>query len=132
MDCRRVFEAAREIQCKGRFTLERLDLNALVEQTTQLLQVSISKRVALRFHLEPSVPALVADATQLRQVLMNLVINASEAIGDAHGMISVTTGITRAGRAYLDATFAAPDLSEGDYVYQEVSDTGHGMDAERA
>ena len=115
---------------KGRFVIQRLDLNALIEDTTRLLQVSISKRAVLKFNLADALPAVLGDATQLRQVVMNLVINASEAVGEKSGFISITTGLTRADRAYLAGTFYAPDLPEGDYVYLEVADNGGGMPPE--
>jgi PAS domain S-box-containing protein len=112
---------------KGRFVLQRTNLNELIENTTQLLQVSISKKAVLRFHLDRSLPAIIADSTQIRQVLMNLVINASDAIGERSGVISISTGVLRADRTYLDRTFQAPDIPTGDYVFMEVSDTGTGM-----
>src|SRR5690349_6108682 len=61
---------------------------------------------------------------------MNLVINASDAIGERSGVISITTGVVRADRTYLDRTFQAPDIPAGDYVFMEVSDTGTGMTPE--
>ena len=115
---------------KGHFVVQQIDLNALIEDTTRLLQVSISKRAILRFHLTPGLPALLGDATQLRQVVMNLVINASEALGETSGVISITTGVTRADHAYLTGTFFAPDLPEGDYLFLEIADTGIGMTPE--
>jgi CheY-like chemotaxis protein len=115
---------------KGRFVVHRLDINALLEETTRLLQVSISKRAVMKFQLSPGLPVVMGDATQLRQVIMNLVINASEAIGDKSGFISVTTGLTRADRAYLAGAYFAHDLPEGDYVSVEISDNGGGMSPE--
>ena len=115
---------------RGRFVVQHLDLDALIEGIASLLQVSVSKRVALQFHLAESLPPLLGDATQLRQVVMNLVINASEALGDKSGFISITTGLTRADRAGLADTFSAPDLPEGDYVFLEIADNGSGMTPE--
>jgi PAS domain S-box-containing protein len=115
---------------KGRFVLQRTNLNQLIDEVTNLLSLSISKKAALRFHLEPDLPAIVADATQMGQVLMNLVINASDAIGDKNGTISISTGVVRADRSYLDTTFLAPDIPAGVYVFLEVSDTGEGMSPE--
>jgi two-component system cell cycle sensor histidine kinase/response regulator CckA len=115
---------------KGRFVLQRTSLNQLIEDTTQLLQVSISKKALLRCHLDRNLPPIVADSTQIRQVLMNLVINASDAIGERSGVISITTGMVRADRQYLDRAFQAPDIPTGDYVFMEVSDTGSGMSPE--
>jgi len=115
---------------KGRFVVNRLDLNALIEDTTRLLHVSISKRAVMKYQLAPGLPVVLGDATQLRQVVMNLVINASEAISDRSGFISVTTGLTRADRAYLAGAYFARDLPEGDYVSLEISDNGGGMSPE--
>ncbi|HEY1108020.1 MAG TPA: transporter substrate-binding domain-containing protein [Opitutaceae bacterium] len=115
---------------KGRFLVQPVAINGLIEETTQLLQLSISKQAVLRFHLAPGLPAVEADATQLRQVIMNLVINASEAIGARSGVIGISTGLTRVDRAYLGGTILAPELPPGTYVYLEVSDNGCGMDAD--
>ncbi len=115
---------------RGRFVVQTLDLGDLVEQTAQMLQISISKKAVLRYRLVKGLPAVEVDATQLRQVIMNLVINASEAIGDRSGVISLSTGLTRVDREYLRGALMAPDLPEGDYVFLEVSDSGCGMSPE--
>ena len=115
---------------RGRFVVQTIDLGELVEHTAQMLQISISKKSVLRFRLEKKLPAVEVDATQIRQVIMNLVINASEAIGDESGVISISTGLTRVDRAYLAETLMDPDLPEGEYVFIEVSDTGSGMSPE--
>ena len=115
---------------RGRFVVQALDLGQLVEQTAQMLQISISKKAVLRFRLEKDMPSVEVDATQIRQVIMNLVINASEAIGDRSGVISLTTGLTRVDRSYLAGTLMDPDLPEGEYVFLEVSDSGCGMSPE--
>ncbi len=115
---------------KGRFVVQNISLNRIVEETTHLLQISISKKAVLRFNLYPSLPPITADATQIRQVIMNLVINASEAIGEKSGVISLNTGLTRVDHTYLGGTVLAPELPEGTYVYLEVSDSGCGMSPE--
>ncbi|MDQ5980663.1 MAG: hypothetical protein QG602_3640, partial [Verrucomicrobiota bacterium] len=114
---------------KGRFVVQRLDLNKLIEDTTHLLQISIAKNCVLRFSLAANLPAIKADATQLRQVIMNLVINGSEAIGNRSGVLALTTGVARVDHEYLKGF--RPDASppHGDYVFVEVSDNGCGMDA---
>jgi len=112
---------------KGRFVIQDIDLSALIRETTHLLQCSIAKGVVLKFHLAHDLPAVSADATQLRQIVMNLVINASEAIGERSGTVTISTGLVRADRAYLDATLVAPELPAGDYVHLEVNDNGSGM-----
>ncbi|HXU23846.1 MAG TPA: response regulator [Tepidiformaceae bacterium] len=115
---------------RGRFVTERIDLNGLVQEMTHLLAASIGRGVTIRYQLAPSVLTVEADATQLRQIVMNLVVNASDAIGTATGAINVITGVMHLDRRYLTETFLAPDLPEGDYVFLEVADTGSGMDAE--
>ena len=112
---------------KGQFVLASVDLNELIAGTTHLLQVSISKKIELRFDLAPSLPRIRADLTQLRQVLMNLVINAADAIGDRSGVIAVHTGVVRADRAYLEQALLTAELAPGEFVYVDISDTGAGM-----
>ncbi|MFH0983504.1 MAG: PAS domain-containing protein [Planctomycetota bacterium] len=115
---------------KGRFIVEPLDLSKVVEEMAHLLQVSISKKAVLRFNLARDLAAIRADATQVRQVVMNLITNASDAVGDCSGVIAVSTGVRKADRAYLSETRLHDDLPEGYYAYVEVADTGCGMDAE--
>ncbi|MBI4027396.1 MAG: CHASE domain-containing protein [Verrucomicrobia bacterium] len=115
---------------KGRFVIQRVNLNTLVREMTHLLEVSISKKAVLKYHFADNLPSVEVDATQIRQVIMNLVVNASDAIGEKSGVITITTGAMRADRAYLNEIFLAPELPEGDYAYIEVADTGCGMDAE--
>ncbi|MEO7299304.1 MAG: PAS domain S-box protein [Verrucomicrobiota bacterium] len=112
---------------RGHFVVQKLDLNMIVEEMTQLLRISIAKKVILKFDLAAKLPAVEADSAQIRQVLMNLIINASEAIGEKNGVITIRTAVKRADRSYLAETFLAPNLPEGDYVSLEVSDSGCGM-----
>jgi PAS domain S-box-containing protein len=115
---------------KGRFVVESLNLNDVVEDMAQLLQVSISKKCVLKLHLMPDLACIEADAVQLRQIIMNLIINASDAIGDQSGVIAVTSGVMYCDRSYLSETYLDENLNEGLYVYLEVADTGCGMSAE--
>jgi CheY-like chemotaxis protein len=110
--------------------VQPIDLNALIHEMTHLLRVSIPKDVALRYNLAPDLPLIQADATQIRQVLMNLVVNAAEAIGTRHGTVMITTSTQWADQDYLTSTYLAPELPFGQYIYFEISDTGSGMDAE--
>ena len=115
---------------KGRFVVERLDLSAVVRKTADLIRLSINKSAVLKLSLANGLPPISADATQIRQIIMNLVINASDAITERSGVINVRTGALRADRAYLSETYLAPSLPEGDYVFLEVSDNGCGMSPE--
>jgi PAS domain S-box-containing protein len=114
---------------KGRFVVEPIDISELVEEMGNLLQISISKKAVLKYALARHLPAISADVTQLRQIVMNLIVNASEAIAERSGVIAITTGAMDCDRAYLKSAFIDGDLREGVYVYVEVSDTGCGMDA---
>jgi PAS domain S-box-containing protein len=128
---RRAAELCRQLLAysgKGRFLVQPLDLQELVQEMGHLLSVSISKKVVLKYHFAKDLPAIEADATQMRQTIMNLILNASEAIGDRSGVISVTTGLAYCDAAYLKTCFAADAIQPGDFVYVEVADTGHGMD----
>lgn len=115
---------------KGRFVVKRVGLTEIVEEMMQLLQVSISKQAVLKYNLDNNLPAVAADPTQIRQIVMNLVINASEAVDDKSGIISITTGLIRVDEDYLKGTYLAPNIPAGDYVFLEVSDSGCGMDKE--
>lgn len=115
---------------RGRFVVSHTSLNPIIEQTVQLLQLSVHKNAALRFQLDSMLPLVEVDATQVRQVVMNLVINASEAMGDKGGVITISTGVTHVDAAYLKSTHLAPEIAPGEYVHLEVSDTGVGMSAE--
>lgn len=115
---------------KGRFVVGRYDLSEIVQEMAQMLEVSVSKKASLRYSFAQELPAVQADATELRQVIMNLITNASESLGDESGVISVSTGVMECDRAYLSESHLDDKLPEGRYVYLEVSDTGCGMDEE--
>lgn len=115
---------------KGRFVVENISLNEVVEEMAQLIVVSISKNVVLKYDLSPISLVLEADVTQVNQVIMNLIINASEAIGEESGVISIKTGAMDCDKSYLKEIWSAEEIPEGSYVYLEVSDTGCGMDKE--
>jgi PAS domain S-box-containing protein len=115
---------------KGKFIVEPVDLNQLLEEMLHMLEVSISKKAVLRFDLHSPLPSVEVDATQIRQVVMNLVINASEAIGDKSGIIAITTGCMDCDSNYFKDVWFIENLSAGFYVYLEVADTGCGMDKE--
>ncbi|MCX7044282.1 MAG: GAF domain-containing protein [Candidatus Sumerlaeota bacterium] len=115
---------------KGQFVLEPLNLSRLVREMVHMLEISISKKAALRCQFADNLPAVEADATQIQQVVMNLIINASEAIGDKEGVITVSTGTMECSREYLHEDFLGETPKAGPYVFIEVADTGCGMDAQ--
>jgi PAS domain S-box-containing protein len=115
---------------KGRFVIQPMHIQRVVEEMLHMLRVSMSKNAILKLNFVPNLPSIDADASQLRQVVMNLVVNASEAIGDRSGVITISTGAMDCDRAYLSEAWLDEQLPEGMYVYIEVADTGAGMDAE--
>ena len=121
---------------KGKFIISSICLNDFVKEISQLIESSISKKASLTFRFAEDLPLFEGDATQIRQIVMNLIINASEALGEEGGRITISTGCQFCDRAYLDTSNAAfqaglsEPLSEGEYVFLEISDTGCGMDAE--
>jgi len=115
---------------RGTFSVQPILLTALIREMDPLLRASLPKTCALDFHLGESLPPIEADATQLRQVLMNLIINAGEAIGDTDGVITVRVGVRECDRAYLAGGALDKEIPEGPYVALEVVDTGCGMSEE--
>jgi len=115
---------------KGKFVTKIFSLSELVEETAKMLEISISKKAVLKYRLAENLPPIEADPTQLRQIVMNLVINASEAIGEKSGIITITTGAQECSRDYLAASYLDEEQPEGLYSYLEVADTGCGMDRE--
>jgi two-component system cell cycle sensor histidine kinase/response regulator CckA len=117
---------------RGFLVVQKISLNRLVEETAHLLKLSIGKNSTLNFNFHPNLPAIQADETQVRQVIMNLVINASDAIGGDSGAITLTTGVTNLDRKAPGdgGLIGAPELTDGPYVFLEVSDTGCGMSPE--
>jgi two-component system, cell cycle sensor histidine kinase and response regulator CckA len=107
--------------------VEPVDLSRLVEEMLELLKVSVSKRVILKIDLDRNLPSVRGNASQIRQVVMNLVINASEAIGEQVGVIDVATSRVTRGSGLVGNNAVSPT---GNYVRLEVSDTGCGMTEE--
>ncbi|MDR3671134.1 MAG: transporter substrate-binding domain-containing protein [Holophaga sp.] len=115
---------------KGRLLVKKLSLNQIAEEMPHLLEVSISKRVRLDYQFEPNLPPIEADAAQLQQVIMNLVTNASESIGDRDGTITLTTGMEYLANPQDQVESHGWSLVPGLYITLEVADTGCGMSPE--
>lgn len=117
---------------KGKFVIQTIDLSDVVEEMSHILEVSISKGAVLKYNFGDNLPFISVDVTQVRQIILNLITNASEAIGSKSGVISITTGAMDCDSEYLKSTFLDEELPEGTYVFIEVADTGCGMDDETA
>ena len=104
-----------------------VDVSQTIREMLALLKVSVSKHALLEVRLGQHLPFVRANAAQLQQVVMNLVTNASDAIGDRGGVIRVTTKCVKVDR---DSWAVSHGLDEGDYMQLEVSDTGCGMPPE--
>ena len=113
----------------GHLHVERMDLSHVVNATSQIVGATICDDVILKHKLADGLPVVAADGGQLRRLLSNLVANASEAIGDEGGIITITTGLMKCERDCLAELYLAENLPDGSYVYIEVSDTGCGMDS---
>jgi CheY-like chemotaxis protein len=108
---------------KTAFVLEAVDVSTLVNEMLSMLDVSVGKKAVLVRDLAPNLPMVRGDATQIRQVVLNLVLNAAEAIVRPEGKVVVATGMGKYGPGAL--SFAT---ESGPYVFMEVSDDGIGMD----
>lgn len=112
---------------KGRVSMEAICLNSLTRDTTQLLTTAISKKAMLSLDLGENIPKIKGDRSQLQQVIMNLVINASESLQDLPGKIKLKTRFQHVERSRLELCRTGNSLAEGDYLMIEVKDTGDGM-----
>jgi two-component system, cell cycle sensor histidine kinase and response regulator CckA len=113
---------------KGRFVIEPVDLSELIRQIQKLIQTSIPRTVQLRLDLQDRLPCVDADLGQLQQLMMNLIINGAEAIGeDKPGAVLVTTGVQNVDEGYIQTALAPSQIEPGTYVTVEVHDTGVGM-----
>ena len=108
--------------------VEFIEISSVVEDMLELLKISMSKLVTMEVHLDRQLPAVQSSPSEIRQVVMNLITNASEAIGDRDGVIRVSTG-----RMTIGGDSSPPSsqiIGPGNYVRLEVSDTGRGMTPE--
>jgi PAS domain S-box-containing protein len=111
---------------KGRFVVEKVDLSDLVHKTWDLIRASIPSSIQVQFLTRPGLPMLETDASQIEQIVMNLLINAAEAIPpERPGRIIVRTDLERVVEPLPNV---ASDLEPSNYLLLEVRDDGCGMD----
>ena len=113
---------------RGGFVSEPIAPQRIVEEISRILEVSVAAKVRLHFRFADHLPLIVGDPTQIRQVVMNLITNASEAIGDHEGAITLSLSQRQIERGDLRDFVAPTEVAEGTYVELSVTDTGCGMD----
>ncbi len=115
---------------KGRFVVQALDANSLLQENIRIFRASVLRNITIDLQLQPDLPLIQADEGQIQQVVMNLITNASEAIGDTSGTVTISTGVMYCDEAYLQQSHLYDKPEPGDFVWVQVSDSGCGMDAE--
>jgi len=113
---------------KGRFIIQPLNLSNQVREIMALVKTSIPKNVQLRLDLAEPLLCIEGDATQIQQLIMNLVINGAEAIGQGDGTVLITTTVQDVDEDYIKQLLGGSEIAPGKYVSLEVHDTGCGMD----
>ena len=113
---------------RGKFLIAPINLSLLIDDARRLIASLVSKKATLELNLAGDLPAVEGDAAQLRQVLINLLTNASDALGEGTGTIRVTTGTQLIAEGELASVQPNRSLPGGLYVFVEVADTGCGMD----
>jgi PAS domain S-box-containing protein len=115
---------------RGRLDAKELDLGELVREAADLLRLSLGDHATLQFALAAHLPTIVADSAQIRQVLLNLVINAAEAVNRRDGVITLTTRLQAIDAPWLAEARVGQDIRPGDYVCLELADNGPGLSPE--
>ena len=114
---------------QGKFSVRPINISSLVDQILALLRASVSRSIQLECDLDADLPAIDGDASQIQQILMNLVINGAEAI-EGEGLIRIATGVAQVRAAGRQRFVLGEDIPPGNYVFLEVTDNGCGMDRE--
>jgi two-component system cell cycle sensor histidine kinase/response regulator CckA len=112
---------------RGRTLVQPTNVNSVIDEMNRLLSIFVGERVELQLQLAPALPPVTGDTTQLRQILLNLVINASEAIGENPGYIRIVTGVVTGNAEYVGQAQPA-ELKPGEFIFIDVIDSGCGMD----
>jgi len=113
---------------RGKFLVEPINLNELVQEMSSFLGTSISKKVDLLYFLNKDLPLFEGDATQVRQVVMNIIVNASESIGNNRGEIKISTYVEEIDGTSMEKLTIGNGIRPGKYIALEISDTGCGIE----
>ncbi len=115
---------------KGRFVVETVDVSEVLRDMTELLRTAVSRNTSMFVGTPLDVPHIDVDTRQLQQVMMSLVTNGSDALGDAAGLVSIEVGYRDLDAAYLATCAPGMPATPGRFTFVEVRDTGSGMSAE--
>jgi PAS domain S-box-containing protein len=113
---------------RGQFSVQPIDLSRQVREFVSFIETTISKNVTLRLRVADTLPMVEGDEGQLQQVIMNLVVNAAEAIGEREGWVEVSTRIEKTSAPLVSDLLPSQELPAGEYVVLQVADNGAGMD----
>ncbi|HMO04621.1 MAG TPA: PAS domain S-box protein [Kiritimatiellia bacterium] len=113
---------------KARFNQGRVALVEIIRETHQLVALGISKKIAVHLHLDPTTPMVNGDITQIRQLVMNVITNASDAIGDQPGDITIRCARLDLTPSTFRPVADLPPIEPGPYVVFEVRDSGCGIE----
>ncbi len=119
-----------EYSGRARFKTKLVDVSRVVRDMRGLLNAVVSKKVRIDYEFSADDLWVLGDVTQVRQIVMNLVTNGAEAIGERAGRVNVRVAVRPLDREFLSKTFLGPDVASGEFVAIEVGDNGSGMDGE--
>ncbi len=116
---------------KGRFVILPIAINVTIKEMTKLLETSLSKKIKINFEFSKESPIIEVDVSQFRQIIMNMILNASDSIGDKQGKITIKTGVLKKieRKSGLNL-FLTENIKPCKFAYIEISDDGDGMEPE--
>ncbi|MEI6305590.1 MAG: ATP-binding protein, partial [Deltaproteobacteria bacterium] len=115
---------------KAQLSMSQINMRSLTDEMVTMLKATLPQNAEINPDLSTDVPSINGDSSQIRQIIMNLIINASEAIGKEHGEIRVSLATTDIKTGQSEQDYNGNTIPPGKYVYLEVTDNGCGMDEE--
>lgn len=113
---------------RGQFEVRLIDLNMLIADNLRLFEASIPKNVTLQTRFHETLPCIEADTAQMQQVIMNLILNAAQAIGEERGVVEISTSVRTLTAGQTEGwNLTGEPLAVGDYVAVAVEDDGCGI-----
>lgn len=128
--CQRAADLTRQMLAyagKGKMVCSKENINDIINDISSLIDSSIPKKIRIKKSLTSQLPRIEIDASQIRQIILNLITNSSEAIGNDNGVIEISTGLCEETAITLKHYREFNYLKPGHYLYIEVNDTGQGM-----